>query len=209
MDSRFHVLHVLPGGADVMDCPRHVQAHTPTVLLPPDSRHTAPDQAEQGGRAPCEPDQSGAREERSGRRGTARRSAASQLRSAPTDGTTVTVQDTLPAGLSVAGITGNGWSCTRCTLTCTRSSVLVFVPRRYRLTSCADISGAATPTECASPWGLLSGQEPGGDVVSSVDCRTAVRADCGVLDASGRTTSRRLPLQRVRRRTGALHPVPA
>ena len=43
---------------------------------------------------------------------------------APTNGTTVTVQDTLPAGLNAASITGSGWSCTRSTLTCTRSSVL-------------------------------------------------------------------------------------
>jgi uncharacterized repeat protein (TIGR01451 family) len=41
-----------------------------------------------------------------------------------TNGTTVTVQDTLPAGLTAASITGRGWRCTLSTLTCTRSDVL-------------------------------------------------------------------------------------
>ncbi|MBV6699335.1 DUF11 domain-containing protein [Kitasatospora aureofaciens] len=44
--------------------------------------------------------------------------------SGPTDGTTVTVHDTLPAGLRADSITGTGWTCTRTTLTCTRSDVL-------------------------------------------------------------------------------------
>ena len=36
---------------------------------------------------------------------------------------TVTVTDTLPAGLTATAITGTGWSCTLGTLTCTRSDV--------------------------------------------------------------------------------------
>ncbi|MEU0402110.1 calcium-binding protein [Streptomyces sp. NPDC006197] len=43
---------------------------------------------------------------------------------APTNGTPVTVQDTLPTGLSAGRLVGPGWSCTRSTLTCTRSDVL-------------------------------------------------------------------------------------
>jgi uncharacterized repeat protein (TIGR01451 family) len=42
----------------------------------------------------------------------------------PTDGTTVTVVDTLPTGLTATAITGTGWSCVLNTLTCTRSDVL-------------------------------------------------------------------------------------
>ncbi|MFE4749668.1 beta-propeller fold lactonase family protein [Streptomyces mirabilis] len=42
----------------------------------------------------------------------------------PTNGSTVTVHDILPAGLTATHITGTGWSCTRSTLTCTRSDVL-------------------------------------------------------------------------------------
>ncbi|MFD4974687.1 GH25 family lysozyme [Streptomyces sp. NPDC058424] len=44
--------------------------------------------------------------------------------SGPTDGTTVTVHDTLPRGLTAVSLTGSGWSCTRSSLTCTRSNVL-------------------------------------------------------------------------------------
>jgi Ca2+-binding RTX toxin-like protein len=43
--------------------------------------------------------------------------------SAPTGGT-VTVVDTLPAGLTATAISGTGWSCTLGTLTCTRSDAL-------------------------------------------------------------------------------------
>ncbi|MEV6050381.1 calcium-binding protein [Streptomyces sp. NPDC052107] len=43
---------------------------------------------------------------------------------AATNGTTVTVQDALPSGLTAASITGRGWRCTLSTLTCTRSDVL-------------------------------------------------------------------------------------
>ena len=42
----------------------------------------------------------------------------------PTDGTTVTVRDTLPPGLQAQSISGEGWDCTLATLTCTRSDVL-------------------------------------------------------------------------------------
>ena len=42
----------------------------------------------------------------------------------PTDGSTITVTDTLPAGLTATGIGGLGWNCTLATLTCTRNDVL-------------------------------------------------------------------------------------
>ncbi len=42
----------------------------------------------------------------------------------PTDGTTVTVHDTLPRGLRARGISGPGWKCTQKTLTCTRTNTL-------------------------------------------------------------------------------------
>lgn len=44
--------------------------------------------------------------------------------SASTNGTTVTVTDTLPAGLTATAISGTGWSCVLGTLTCTRTTVL-------------------------------------------------------------------------------------
>lgn len=42
----------------------------------------------------------------------------------PTNGSTVTVHDTLPAGLTATSLSGTGWSCVLATLTCTRSDVL-------------------------------------------------------------------------------------
>jgi uncharacterized repeat protein (TIGR01451 family) len=42
----------------------------------------------------------------------------------PTNGTTVTVTDTLPGGLTATGISGTGWVCVLTSLTCTRSDVL-------------------------------------------------------------------------------------
>jgi uncharacterized repeat protein (TIGR01451 family) len=42
----------------------------------------------------------------------------------PTDGSIVTVVDTLPTGLTATAIAGTGWSCVLNTLTCTRSDVL-------------------------------------------------------------------------------------
>lgn len=41
-----------------------------------------------------------------------------------TDGSTVTVYDTLPSGLTADSIAGAGWTCTLANLTCTRSDVL-------------------------------------------------------------------------------------
>ncbi|SFE96660.1 DUF11 domain-containing protein [Streptomyces mirabilis] len=42
-----------------------------------------------------------------------------------TDGTVVTVTDTLPAGLTATSLSGTGWTCTLASLTCTRGDVLV------------------------------------------------------------------------------------
>ncbi len=43
---------------------------------------------------------------------------------AATDGTTVTVVDTVPAGLTATAISGTGWTCVLATATCTRTDVL-------------------------------------------------------------------------------------
>lgn len=43
---------------------------------------------------------------------------------APTNGSTVTVTDILPPGLTAASIGGTGWTCLLATLTCTRSNTL-------------------------------------------------------------------------------------
>lgn len=58
-----------------------------------------------------------------GQTGAAYTIVASNVGGEPTTGT-VTVTDTLPAGLTATGIAGSGWSCTLATLTCTRSDAL-------------------------------------------------------------------------------------
>ncbi|MFE3939789.1 DUF11 domain-containing protein, partial [Streptomyces goshikiensis] len=42
----------------------------------------------------------------------------------PTDGSTVTVADTLPTGLTPVSFSGTGWTCTLTPLSCTRSDIL-------------------------------------------------------------------------------------
>lgn len=59
-----------------------------------------------------------------GRNGTYTITVGNAAGAAPTNGTTVTVHDILPAGLIADSIRGTGWKCTRNTLTCTRSNVL-------------------------------------------------------------------------------------
>ncbi|MFH9354088.1 hypothetical protein [Kitasatospora sp. NPDC017646] len=79
-----------------------------------------------------------------------------------TDGTTVTVYDTLPSGLRVRDISGPGWTCTRDILTCTRNDVLPagssYPPitlhvtvscdcdEHHRLTNRATVTGGGDPT---------------------------------------------------------------
>ncbi|MFJ1550552.1 hypothetical protein [Streptomyces sp. NPDC088246] len=78
----------------------------------------------------------------------------------PTNGTTVTVHDILPAGLWADRITGRGWHCILATLTCTRSDVLpaghsyppvtlkveVSCNARARVTNTATVTGGGDTT---------------------------------------------------------------
>ncbi|MGW2182825.1 hypothetical protein ACWCXX_33045 [Streptomyces sp. NPDC001732] len=78
----------------------------------------------------------------------------------PTNGTTVTVHDVLPAGLRADRITGRGWRCILATLTCTRSDVLpaghsyppvilkvdVSCNARARVINTATVTGGGDPT---------------------------------------------------------------
>ncbi|MGW4141606.1 hypothetical protein ACWELV_33255 [Streptomyces mirabilis] len=78
----------------------------------------------------------------------------------PTNGTKVTVHDTLPTGLRADRITGRGWHCTLATLTCTRSDVLpaghsyppvtlkvdVSCNARARVTNTATVTGGGDTT---------------------------------------------------------------
>ncbi|MEU6370902.1 hypothetical protein ABZ876_35620 [Streptomyces sp. NPDC046931] len=61
----------------------------------------------------------------------------------PTDGTTVTVNDTLPSGLTATSISGTGWTCALNTLTCTRSDVLPGGQNYPDITLTVDVSPTA------------------------------------------------------------------
>ena len=60
----------------------------------------------------------------------------------PTSGT-VTVTDTLPAGLTATGISGTGWACTLATLTCTRADVLASGASYPAITVTVSVAGDA------------------------------------------------------------------
>ncbi|MGA9333742.1 MAG: hypothetical protein WBV39_05630, partial [Rudaea sp.] len=60
----------------------------------------------------------------------------------PTTGT-VSVVDTLPAGLTATAIAGTGWSCTLGTLTCTRNDVLASGASYTVITLTVDVSMSA------------------------------------------------------------------
>ncbi|MFJ3310849.1 calcium-binding protein [Streptomyces sp. NPDC086549] len=62
-----------------------------------------------------------------------------------TDGSTVTVHDTLPEGLTAADLSGSGWDCTPSTLTCTRSDALPAGSNYPPITLKADVSCKAPP----------------------------------------------------------------
>ncbi len=67
---------------------------------------------------------------------------ASNAGAGPTSGT-VTVTDTLPAGLTATAIGGTGWSCTLGTLTCTRSDALAAGSSYPAITLTVNVAGNA------------------------------------------------------------------
>jgi uncharacterized repeat protein (TIGR01451 family) len=63
----------------------------------------------------------------------------------PSSGT-VSVTDTLPAGLTATGISGNGWSCKLATLSCTRSDALAAGASYPAITVTVDVASDAPAT---------------------------------------------------------------
>src|SRR5258705_265126 len=62
---------------------------------------------------------------------------------APDTSGTVTVTDTLPAGLTATAIGGAGWSCTLATLTCPRSDVLAPGASHPAIALIVDVAGTS------------------------------------------------------------------
>jgi uncharacterized repeat protein (TIGR01451 family) len=79
-----------------------------------------------------------------------------------TDGTMVSVVDTLPAGLTATNIAGTGWVCTLATLTCTRSDVLAVSSSYPAITVTVDVAANAT-----SPQLNMATVSGGGDVTAA------------------------------------------
>jgi uncharacterized repeat protein (TIGR01451 family) len=71
---------------------------------------------------------------------------ASNVGAAPTNGSTVTVVDMLPAGLAATAITGTGWSCALATLACTRDDVLAANSSYPAITLTVDVANDAGPS---------------------------------------------------------------
>ena len=74
---------------------------------------------------------------------------------APTSGT-VTVTDTLPAGLTATAIGGTGWSCVLATLTCTRSDALAAGASYPVITLTVDVANNA-PASVTNTAGVSGG----------------------------------------------------
>ena len=69
--------------------------------------------------------------------------AVSNVGGIGTDGSTVTVADALPTGLTATAISGIGWSCTLGTLTCTRNDVLANAASYPPITVTVDVANNA------------------------------------------------------------------
>jgi len=95
---------------------------------------------------------------------------------------TVTVVDTLPAGLSALLIAGDGWSCTLATLTCTRSDVLDHGASYPAITILVSTSAQAVPS--VVNHATVSG---GGGLGGSASDATTVDCASGLYLADGGT----------------------
>ncbi|MEV7603550.1 hypothetical protein AB0O91_39895 [Kitasatospora sp. NPDC089797] len=78
-----------------------------------------------------------------GRDGTYTLTVGNDAGAAPTDGTAVTVYDTLPDGLRADSISGTGWACSLINLTCTRDDVLAAGSSYPPITLRVDVSCGA------------------------------------------------------------------
>jgi uncharacterized repeat protein (TIGR01451 family) len=78
-----------------------------------------------------------------GRDGTYTITVSNATGATPTNGTTVTVYDTLPDGLRADSISGTGWNCTLINITCTRNDVLAAGSSYPPITLKIDVSCAA------------------------------------------------------------------
>ncbi|MFE9096254.1 hypothetical protein [Streptomyces sp. NPDC007264] len=108
--------------------------------------------------------------------------------SGPTDGTTVSVHDTLPAGLTAGGLSGIGWSCTLATLTCTRSDVLAAGGSYPPLTLTVNVAADA-PDQVTNTVTVTGGGD--GTTHTAVDPTTIARQPAGASLTIAKSHARR------------------
>ena len=96
---------------------------------------------------------------------------------APTAGT-VTVTDTLPAGLTASAISGTGWACVLGTLSCTRGDTLISGASYPPVTITVNVAGGAT-----SPQNNAANASGGGSPTANINDSTII------LPASASTTT--------------------
>ncbi|WBP86319.1 hypothetical protein [Kitasatospora cathayae] len=92
--------------------------------------------------------------------------------SGPTDGSTVTMKDTLPSGLTAAGISGPGWSCDLSTVTCNRRDVLVAGAAYPDISLTVDVS----PTAPAQVTNTATASGGGDGTATATDPTTVIPA---------------------------------
>ena len=104
---------------------------------------------------------------------------------------TVTMTDTLPAGLTATIIGGSGWACTLGTLTCTRSDALAVSASYPAITLTVNVANnaAASITNTATVSGGGANNTTNDTANDHDDCRTASRPD-GDQDAHGQLHAR-------------------
>lgn len=91
---------------------------------------------------------------------------------------TVTVVDTLPAGLTATALAGSGWACTLGTLTCTRSDVLAAGASYPAITLTVNVSASA-PASVVNSATVSGGGDanPGNNTASDTTAISAVLPD--------------------------------
>jgi uncharacterized repeat protein (TIGR01451 family) len=96
---------------------------------------------------------------------------------APTSGT-VTVTDTLPAGLTATGISGTGWNCALAALTCTRSDALAagssYPAITVTVNVAADAPSSATNVATVSGGGETNTANDTANDATSITALTAI-----------------------------------
>jgi uncharacterized repeat protein (TIGR01451 family) len=93
---------------------------------------------------------------------------------------TITVSDTLPAGLTASSMSGTGWSCTLGTLTCTRSDALASLAAHPPITLTVNVAANAT-SPLVNNAAVSGGGEAGtaNNTASDSTIVKSVRTNCG------------------------------